>query len=172
VPQRRGDKAELLRLMDMAERLAGSAAPADDGQALVYRDNMHALLESRTKEAMWLGEMDLALERAQRLCEVDPYDPKIWLELGQVRWRRKEYGPAAEAYLTAALLGSPASPVARHMAGLCFRELGQPAGAGFLFALAVAADSSAISPRDEIELLPDMPPFAALKEWNIASFSL
>jgi len=138
----------------------------------VYLENLHALFESRTKEAMWLGDLDLALVRALRLVDVDPHDPKIWLELGQVRLRRKEHAPAAEAYLIAATLGSPATAIARHMAGVCFREIGQPILAAYFFTAALEVDPRAISPHDEIQALPDLPTFVALKEWSLNSFAL
>jgi tetratricopeptide (TPR) repeat protein len=172
VPQRRGDRAETVRLMDLAEAHALALAPKDDSEALAERENRHALFESRTKEALWLGDLDLALARAQHLVEIDPYDSKIWLELGQVRRRRDEPTLAAEAYLVAATLGAPATAIARHMAGLCFREAGLPAVAAYFFRAAIDADPGAIAPHDEIQTLPDLPGFAALKAWSLAAFTI
>jgi len=170
VPQRRGDRAEVVRMMELAEQYALAMAPVDEAQELLRLENLHPLMESRTKEALWLGDLDLALARAQRVIDVDPYESRAWLELGQVQLHRNEYSGAAEAYAVAATLGPPSSAVGRHMAGLCFRHLGQPLLAAFFFKAAIEIDSLAISPHDEIQRLPDLPVLAALKEWSLRSF--
>lgn len=170
VPQRLGDRAEVVRMMDLAEHYALTMVPADAAQELLYLENLHPVMESRTKEALWLGNLDLALARAVRVIDVDPYDSRAWLELGQVRLRRKENALAAEAYVVAATLGPPASAIARHMAGLCFRDLAQPLLAAFFFKASVELDPRAISPHDEIQTLPDVPVLTALKEWSLRSF--
>lgn len=172
VPQAEGNRAEVIRIMDLAEAHALAIKPANAAQQLLYRENLHPLLESRTKEAMWLGDSDLALARAHRVIELDPYDAKTWLELGQVRLKRQEYAQAAEAYVSAATLGPPASAIGRHMAGLCFRNLGQPLLAAHFFKSAAEIDAAAISPHDEIQYLPDSPVVSALRDWSMQSFSL
>jgi tetratricopeptide (TPR) repeat protein len=125
LPQRRNHRSEVVRTMDLAERHAFNMKPTTPAQELLYRENLHALMESRTKEALWLDDKDQALARALKVIEVDPYDAKAWVELGEVRYFRTEWQEAARAYIAAATLGPPASVVARYMAGVCFRELGQ-----------------------------------------------
>jgi tetratricopeptide (TPR) repeat protein len=171
VPERLGDRAEVVRMMDLAEEYALAAVPSNSAQKLLYLENIHPVLESRTKEALWLGDLDLAVARALRVVDLDPYDSKAWLELGQVRLRRKEPALAAEAYVVAATLGPPASAIARHMAGLCFRDLAQPLLGAFFFKAALEIDPRAISPHDEIQALPDVPVLTALKEWSLGSFA-
>lgn len=170
VPQRRGDRAEAVRMMDLAEHYALAMVPKSESQELIYLENLHPVFESRTKEALWLGDLNLALDRARRVIDLDPYDSKAWLELGQVRLRRNEYELAAEAYALAASLGPPGSAIGRHMAGLCFRELGQTLVAAFFFKDAIEIDPLAISPHDEIQRLPDLPVLTVLKEWSLRSF--
>jgi tetratricopeptide (TPR) repeat protein len=170
VPQRQGDRAEVVRMMDLAEHHARAMVPANEAEALLRLENLYPVLESRTKEALWLGDLDLALAHAQALIDLDPYDSRAWLELGEVRLKRNECAPAAEAYAVAATLGPPSTAVGRHMAGLCFRRLGQPLLAAFFFKASVDVDARAISPHDEIQRLPDLPVLAALKEWSLHSF--
>jgi cytochrome c-type biogenesis protein CcmH/NrfG len=127
---------------------------------------MHALMESRTKEALWLGDMDLALARTLKVIDVDPYDSKAWAEVGEVHYLREEWQQAAEAYAVAAMLGPPASAVGRHLAGVCLRKLDQGGLAALLFKSALDFDPLGISPRQEILNLPDIPVLKALKEWS------
>jgi tetratricopeptide (TPR) repeat protein len=172
VPQRCGDRREVVRVMDVAEQHARALVPADAAQELLYLENLHPLLESRAKEALWLGDLDLALHRALGVIELDGYDSRAWLELGEVRRRRGEAALAAEASSVAATLGTPSSAIARHMAGLCFRNLGQPLLAAFFFRSALEVDPHAISPHEEIQALPDVPVLAALKEWSLDVFDV
>jgi tetratricopeptide (TPR) repeat protein len=170
VPMRQGDRAEVVRLMDQAERFALSMKPGSAAQELLCLENLHPVMESRTKEALWLGELDLALERAQKVIDLDPYDSKAWVELGEVRLKRKESAQAAEAYMAAAMLGPPASAIGRHMAGVCLRECGQDLLAAFLFQDALKIDPLGISPHQEIHELPDLSVLRALKEWSIRTW--
>jgi tetratricopeptide (TPR) repeat protein len=170
VPQRRGKRAEVTRMMDLAEQHARALVPTDEAENLLRLENLYPVFESRTKEALWLGDLDLALARAESLTELDPYDSRAWLELGEVRLRRSEYAPAAEAYVVAATLGAPSSAIGCHMAGVCFRYLGQPLLAAFFFKTSLQTDSLAISPRDQIHALPDLSVLAALKQWSLSTF--
>lgn len=172
LPQRRDDKSEVLRVMDLAERHALNMKPATPAQEILYRENLHALMESRTKEALWLGDLDQALARSRKVIEVDPYDAKAWVELGEVRYFRKEWHEAAEAYLGAAMLGPPASVVARYMAGVCFRESGQVSFAALLLKDTLELDPRGISSRDEIRDLPDIGVLKVLKQWSHATIEL
>jgi tetratricopeptide (TPR) repeat protein len=172
VPQRNGDRHEVVRMMDLAEHHARAMVPAGEAQELLYLENLHPMLESRTKEALWFGDLDLALERALDVVGLDAYDSRAWLELGQVRRRRNEPALAAEAYAVAATLGHPSSAIARHMAGLCFRDLAQPLLAAFFFNAALDVDPRATSPHEEIQALPDVPVLAALKVWSLESVEL
>lgn len=170
LPQRRGDRDEVARVMDLAERHARNMNPATPAQELLYRENLHALFESRTKEALWRNDMDGALVRALEVVEVDPYDSKAWAEVGEVRFARKEWQETAQAYAMAAMLGPPASAIGRHMAGLCLRELGHELLAAAFLKDAAELDVLGISPREEIHDLPDVPVLKALKTWSRVTY--
>lgn len=172
IPQRRRDRTAVVRAMDLAERHARELKPRTPAQELLYLENLHPVLESRTKEAVWLGDLDLALERAMGVVELDRYDSKTWAELGEIAILRKDWERAAEAYVTAAILGPPASALARYMAGVCFRELGQEMLAAFFFKDALEVDPLGISPRNAICQLPTAGVLDALKEWNLSNVSL
>jgi hypothetical protein len=166
LPQRAGDRGEVERVMDLAERQARRLEPTTPAERLLCHENLHAVMESRTKEALWRDDLDLALARALEVVSVDPYDAKVWAEVGEVRFRRKEWGEAAHAYACAGMLGPPASAVGRHMAGVCLRELDQPLLAAMLFKDALELDPFGISPREEIHELPDLAVLRAVKAWS------
>jgi tetratricopeptide (TPR) repeat protein len=156
--------------MDLAERHARDMKPKTDAQKLVYLENLHPVLESRTKEAMWLGDRELALQRALGVVDLDPYDAKAWVELGQVRMARKEWERAAEAYVVAGMLGPPASAIGRYMAGVCYRKCGKDALAAFFFKETLEVDPLGISPHDQIRELPQAAVLKALKQWSLRAF--
>jgi hypothetical protein len=164
-PQAANDREALVRTMDIAERQARDLAPMTAPERILYRENLHAVLESRTKEALWLKDLDLATSRATELTRVDPYDSKAWAELGQVHYIQEDWRRAAQAYVVAAMLGAPASSVGRYMAGVCFRKLGLEFLAAFLFKETLEIDPAGISSRQEIFDLPDIEVLDTLKQW-------
>jgi tetratricopeptide (TPR) repeat protein len=169
LPQRDGDKREVVRVMDLAERHARRMKPVTSAQTVLYRENLHALLESRTKEALWLGDKDLALHRALGVIEIDPFDAKAWAEVGEIRYLREELRKAAEAYAVAAMLGPPASAVGRYMLGACLRKLDLPLVSALLFKDTLETDPLGVSPRMQIRDLPDLEALEALKRWSEAT---
>ena len=172
LPQAAGDREAMIRTMDIAERQARDLASTTAAEEILYRENLHAVLESRTKEALWLNDLDLAASRAAELTRVDPYDSKTWAELGQVHYLQENWQRAAEAYVVAAMLGPPASSVGRYMAGVCFRKLGLDFLAAFLFKETLEIDPLGISSRQEIFDLPDIEVLDTLKQWARSNIRL
>lgn len=172
LPQHAGDRKALIKTMDIAERLARDLAPTSAAEEILQRENLHAVLESRTKEALWLKDLDLAASRATELTRLDPYDSKAWAELGQVHYLQENWQRAAEEYVVAAMLGPPASSVGRYMAGVCFRKLGLDFLAAFLFKETLEIDLLGISSRQEIFDLPDIEVLGTLKQWARSNIRL
>ena len=166
LPQLAGDAKEMERTMALAESHARNIQPSTPEQHLLYRENLHAVLESRTKEALWLGDKDEALSRSLKVVEVDPCDSKAWAELGEICYLRNDLKEASEAYSTAAMLGPPASAIGRYMAGLCFRRLGQDMLAALFLKDTLECDPLGISPHHQINELPSIAVLDALKRWN------
>ncbi len=166
LPLARGDRAGVLWHMDRAEQVARSARPATAAEDLVARENLHPVLESRAKEAIWLADPELALARACEVVEIDRYDAKSWLELGEILFKLERWNAAAEAYVAAAMLGPPAGAIARHMAGVCYRRTGHEVLAGFFLQGALEIDPLGVSPRAEIARQPSVDALEPLKEWS------
>lgn len=169
LPQRHGDKNEVIRVMDLAELHARRMKPVTPAQTVLYCENLHALLESRTKEALWLGDKDLAMHRALGVIEVDPFDAKGWAEVGEIRYLREEWREAGEAYAVAAMLGPPASAIGRYMLGACLRKLDLPLVSALLFKDTLETDPLGVSPRVQIQDLPDLNALEVLKRWSDAT---
>jgi hypothetical protein len=172
LPQHAGDRSKLIHTMDLAECYARDLKPTTTAQEILYVENLHAVMESRTKEALWLNDVGLAESRAVEVTKVDPYDSKGWAELGQVRYFQENWQGAAQAYVVAAMLGPPASSIGRHMAAVCLRELGLDFLAAFLFKETLEIDPLGISPRQEIFDLPNVEVLSALKEWSRSNIRL
>ncbi len=166
LPQANGDTRALAQVMDRAEAAARTLAAETSLQRLLRAENLHAVMESRTKEALWCGDTERALARARAVVGVDPCDSKAWVELGQVHFRREEWRDASEAYAVAAQLGPPGSIIGRHLAAVCLRRQGHDAVAALLFKDTAECDPDGLSPRNEISRLPASMPFAALKAWS------
>lgn len=169
IPMRSGNKSDVVKVMDLAEEYAGALNPKDNAQEVLRLENLHPLLESRTKEALWLGDLDAALDRATQVTRLDPFEARGWLELGEVLVIRQDWKNALEAYYTAALIGPPASAIARHMAGVCLQKLGQSSAAAFMLKSAIDIDPGAMSSRNHVQNLPDHDVFQELKRWNLSS---
>lgn len=172
IPQLNGDRDAVVAIMDRAEEKANALIPQTKADDILKLENLHPLLESRAKEALWLGDTDLALERAIAVTELDPFEARGWLELGQIHLVRNAFEEAAEAYCTAALIGPPASTIARHMAGICYLESGKTAAAALMLKSTLDMDPLAYSTRDQILRLTDMPVHKELKRWTVQTAQL
>lgn len=172
LPQRAGQRDEVRRIMDLAQHHAYRMAPATPAQDHLFHENLHALMESRTKEALWLGDLEGALENARKVVQVDPYDAKAWVELGEVQFKREAWPEAAQSYAVAALLGPPASAVGRHMAGLCFCRMQEQSLAALFFKDALEYDPLGASPRTQILGLSQLPVQEALIAWSDSTLRL
>jgi hypothetical protein len=94
LPQAAGDRDAMIRTMDIAERQARDLAPTTAAEQILFRENLHAVLESRTKEALWLNDLDLAASRAAELTRIDPTIQKRGLNLVRcITFRKTGRGP-------------------------------------------------------------------------------
>lgn len=124
LPFLEGRREQVVQEMDTAERLARELLEKAETQAqqVVARENMHPVLESRMREALWLGDWDLALERMRELVQIDPWDAKAYVELGQLLAQRGELEEATQCFLRAARYGPPGTAVAYYLAGWCYEQ--------------------------------------------------
>lgn len=124
-PQMRRDKDGVVREMESAETYARNMPRTNRFQCIAADEMLYPVLESRTKEAIWMGDMELAEARAQSLVSLCPMEPRTHLQLGQVLLDRGKIEKATLAYRAAARLGPPGTEIAHFMLGQCYEALDQ-----------------------------------------------
>jgi tetratricopeptide (TPR) repeat protein len=161
-----GDPLGVRTELDRAERLA-RAVPANTPTAAVVRDQtLHPLLETKTKVALWAGDLDEALRLAKELVQLDPYDPKVVLELGDVHLQRGDLEAALASYREAARLGPPYTAMAWHAVGRCRELLGDPIGALEAYLVTLDVDPVSISAATRLRAIAHHDRRPALARWS------
>jgi tetratricopeptide (TPR) repeat protein len=145
VPLLKKDKEKVIAEMDLCQAYAESLLPENEEQKIVAYENLNIIGESRTKEAIWLGDLDLAEERARKLIERDILASRYRLELGEVLLKQGRVEEAGHAYLSATRLGPPGTPEAWFMAGQCYQSLGELELAYDCYLACLQSDPSSIS---------------------------
>ncbi|MCA1844694.1 MAG: tetratricopeptide repeat protein [Actinobacteria bacterium] len=143
VPFLRGDRGRVEKELGRAETLAREAVrstPAGSDEHLIALDNLHAVLESRMREALWSGDIALALNRISEVVTFDPLDAKAQIELGEVLLRAGHPGRAVAAFRAAARYGPPGTAAAHYLAGCCYQRLEMAEAALDEFLAAAALD--------------------------------
>ncbi len=125
IPLLKKDQAKVIAEMDICQSYAESLSGETPEQKIIAYENLSIIGESRTKEALWLKDLDLAEERARKLVERDILDPRYQLELGEVLLKQDKVEEAAQVYRSATRLGPPGTAIAWFMAGQCYQSLGE-----------------------------------------------
>jgi hypothetical protein len=144
-PHMTGDRDGMVADMDRAEELARAVPASTPLEELLARENLHACLESRSKEAYALGDVALAEARTREFLALDPYDPKSHIELGECLAKQGRYAEAGDSYLRAARLGPLGTAIASAMAGECHERAGNAVVAEDAFVQALRVDPYAVS---------------------------
>lgn len=126
IPQMQRDAEETVRQMDLAEDYARQADCGTGIQRLYAEEIIHPVRESRIKEAIWLGDLDTALARAEAHRDIRPLDMRGWLYCGEVHLKRHDTKEALAAFREAARVSPPGGGMTHFMLASCYEELGQP----------------------------------------------
>jgi tetratricopeptide (TPR) repeat protein len=145
IPQLRRDRDGVVRDMDLAEQYARQMDRGTEVQRAYARELLYPVGESRIKEALWLKDLDLALQRAVAHRDAHRLDARVWVHCGEVYVRRDEMAEALGCFREAARLAPPGGEVARFMAGQCYEELGELDAALDAYLAALRADPLGIS---------------------------
>ncbi len=173
VPFMRGDRAGTVEDMVRAEQRARAVPASTPWEEFLKRENLHACLESRSKEAFGMGEAQLGLDRTLEFLALDPYDPKSHIELAEALSKQERFAEAGESYLRAARLGPLGTAIAYAMAGECFSRAGDAVAAEDCFVQSLRVDPYAISAARGWRRVAGESPLAQeyagqLEEWGAA----
>jgi tetratricopeptide (TPR) repeat protein len=170
VPLLGNNKEEVIRQMDLSESYAETLLQKSqtDTQRIIAQENLNIVYESRTKESMWLGDIDMAEEKVKKLNLMDPLDPRYRLELGEIFLKQGKVEEAAKIYRSAARLGPPGTPIAWFMAGQCHEKLGDIDIACDCYLASVQMDELAISAVERLHYLAPQLGNSALANWSTA----
>ena len=145
VPFMRRDRAGVVDDLDRAERLAREGPAGTPWERYLKVENLHACLESRSKEAFGLGDVPLGHARTEEFLAIDPYDPKSHIEMGESLMKQERFGEAGASYLRAARLGPLGTAIGYAMAGEQYERAGEPVLAEDCYVQALRVDAYAIS---------------------------
>lgn len=145
VPQLQGDRAGVIAEMSAAEEIARSLQRRTYEESILADEMLYPCIESRMQEALWLGDLETALERSVEYLNMRRYDPKGWLHHGDVLVNMERFDKAADAYLQASLFAPPGKSIALFLRGQCQEQLGDDLGAFASYWESVEHDPLAIS---------------------------
>ncbi|MBW4613526.1 MAG: tetratricopeptide repeat protein [Desmonostoc vinosum HA7617-LM4] len=166
VPLLQRDKDKVIQEMDVCQAYAESLTCVNEEQQKVALENQCIILESRTKEALWLGDLELAEERARKVAQMDSLDPRYRLELGEVLIKCGKIEEAIKMYRSATRLGPPRTAIAWFMAGQCHEKLGELDIACDCYLASIQMDSLAISAVERLNRLAPRLGNSALVNWT------
>lgn len=150
VPFMRREREAVVAEMALCEAHALALSPRSEREALLARENRIPMLQSRAKEARWLGDFELAKQRLKQARDVDPMDSARWIELGEVHLDLGEAEAALACYVTAARLAPPGGALAWFMAGEAARLTGDEEGACAHYLHALAIDGLCVAAADQL----------------------
>lgn len=141
----RQNRAQVVADMDLSEELARAVPASGLREEFLKTENLHACLESRSKEAFSFGDVALGVRRTEEFLALDPYDPKSHIELAERLLQQDRHREAGDSYLRAARLGPLGTAIAYSMAGECFDRAGDRALAEDCFVQALRVAPYSIS---------------------------
>ncbi|HSI50345.1 MAG TPA: hypothetical protein VLA61_18900 [Ideonella sp.] len=150
VPFMRRERDIVVAEMALCEAHAMAMTPRSESEALLARENCMPMLQSRAKEARWIGDLALAKERLERARDIDPMDSARWVELGEIHLDLGEPEPALTCYVTAARLAPPGGALAWFMAGEAARLAGDNETACTHYLHALAIDGLCVAALDQL----------------------
>lgn len=167
VPFLRRDKQKVVEEMDLCESYARNLLNGkNELQQVVARENLSLCIESRSKESIWLKDLDLAEERVRIIVEMEPLEPRYHLELAEVLTKRGKFEEAAKVYRSATRLGPPGTPVAWFMAGQCHEKMGELELASDCYLASLQIEPEAISVVKHLSNLAPRLGNPALVNWS------
>jgi tetratricopeptide (TPR) repeat protein len=165
IPQFRGDAAAVDADMTLAEELARSAPRDDPDQAVAADEMLYAALESRIKEALWIGDTALALDRAHEYVALSPSSARGYMHRADVLFRAQQWTRCRSDCLEAARLAPPHADEAMFLLGQCYEKEDSPDAAIGAYLSVLRVDPLAISAAKRLADLAHVHEQPALRDW-------
>ncbi|MCA2721859.1 MAG: tetratricopeptide repeat protein [Microcystis sp. M048S1] len=168
IPLVQGKKKTVIREMDICQSLAEELTREckNETERIFAHENLTTVFESRTKEALWLGDIDLAEERAKKMVAMEPLYSRYRLQLGEILLKQNKFEEAAKIYRSATRLGPPGMAIAWFMAGQCHERLGEIDIACDCYLASLQMDELAISAVEKINKLAPRLGNSMLTDWS------
>lgn len=135
-------------------------------QSVAADEMIYPVLESRIKEAMWLGDLDLAVNRAHMLTQLSANDPRAWLQLGEVLIESERFEDAIHAYQKCVRVAPPGEEVGWFMMGQCFEELQDFDSACSAYISALQIDPLGVSAAERLQEVAKALSYDAVFQWT------
>ncbi|MBF8184775.1 tetratricopeptide repeat protein [Nonomuraea sp. K274] len=168
LPFLQGDHVLTGRELDRAEELARTLPTDTPEQEFARSQNLHPLLETRSRAALAAGDIDAAIRYGTELTTLDPYDGKVFLVLGDLMVRADDQTAALAAYRRSTLLGAPYAPRAHYAIAMRHEAAGDLDAALSSYVRAAELDPLAYSAVRKIHQLAAALGRADLKRWSMA----
>jgi tetratricopeptide (TPR) repeat protein len=165
IPQFRGDAVAVDADMTLAEELARSASRDDPDQAVASDEMLYAALESRIKEALWIGDNNLALDRANEYVALSPSSARGYMHRADVLFRAQQWTQCRSDSLQAARLAPPHADEAMFLLGQCYEKEGSPDEAISAYLNVLRFDPLAMSAAQRLADLAERHERPALRAW-------
>lgn len=166
LPQMRNDKQGVIREMNHAEEVAINMPRKNLFQKIISDEMLYPVLESRTKEALWLGDLELAEKRALKLVQLCPIEPRARMHLGQIQIENGKIESALESYLLAIRYAPPGEEIAWFMAGQCYENLSRRQEALNAYLKSFQLDPNAISSIHKVFSLSKKIKNKVITQWS------
>jgi tetratricopeptide (TPR) repeat protein len=165
IPQFHGDAAAVDADMTLAEELARSAPRDDPDHAVAADEMLYAALESRIKEALWIRDTDMALDRANEYVALSPSSARGYMHRADVLFRVQQWTQCRSDCLEAARLAPPHADEAMFLLGQCYEKEDAPDEAIGAYLSVLRVDPLAISAAQRLADLAQVHERSALRDW-------
>lgn len=168
VPLLQNNREAVIHEMNLCQSLAEDLIRKHENEIeqIAAYENLRTVFESRTKEAKWLGDIELAEERAKKLTQLEPFSSRFRLQLGEILIEQGKMEEAAKMYRSAARLGPPGTAIAWFMAGQCHEQLDELDIACDCYLSSIQMDELAISAVERLSKLAPRLGNSVLANWS------
>jgi tetratricopeptide (TPR) repeat protein len=165
IPQLKRDQDGVAAEMDAAEEAARSVSRDTFAGVVLSDSSLVPVIESRLREALWIGDLEAAQARAEQGTTVAPTIATSWQRLGEVSWQRDQIDRALDAFRRSAMLAPPARSYSMFMVGQCHEDLDDPQSARDAYVAALRADPWSVSAAERLRIVADQSGDGPLARW-------